>query len=265
MGRERRVLACVDGELPGVVKPVTGRLRGRSAAYSQRGRWGRVGLAVAVIAAWATLRARRRYKSKLEIVGAESVRPSSAPASPRISPSDALGVSRLEFEVSDDPVGSRLATDPPVLDVQLHNRGGESVVIKEMGVEVSWAKRFDIPELSAYRDFSGGVIMPATATYEVKLPDPDTFSGNGPISRGLTASAPFGEPGRLGISHVIAPDQTDRIQVILRTDYPPSETQVYMMPGASVLYLLRLRLVYGADSKDLATRTIAVACPGNRL
>jgi hypothetical protein len=43
-GRKQRVPAVGGGELPGVVKPATGRLRGRSAAYSQRGCWGRVGL-----------------------------------------------------------------------------------------------------------------------------------------------------------------------------------------------------------------------------
>ena len=35
---------AAGGNSPGGVKPATGRLQGRSAAYSRRGRWGRVGL-----------------------------------------------------------------------------------------------------------------------------------------------------------------------------------------------------------------------------
>jgi hypothetical protein len=214
-------------------------------------------LAAAAVAAWATLRARRSYKSKLEIIDAKSVEPTpsaagaSGPGSPRITPSDRLGVSLLELEVADDPVEMRMATDPPVLDVKVQNRGGETAVIKEMSLEISWAKRFEVLDrLTPYVDFSGFVVLPPSATYEVELPAPERASG---------------EQIRRGISHAIAPGEAERIRVLLRAEFPHSETDVYTMPGAVSVYLIRLRLVYGSGAKDLCTRTIGVACPGNRL
>ncbi|HEY3685979.1 MAG TPA: hypothetical protein VGL93_23305 [Streptosporangiaceae bacterium] len=213
-------------------------------------------LVVAAIAAWATLRARRRYKARLEMVDARSVAPSpvavpSDPGSPPVTPADRLGVSLLELDVPDDPVEMGMTTDPPVLDVKVLNRGGETAVISEMAVEITWARRFAVLDrLTPYVDYSGFVALPPSATYEVGLPDPGGAAGT---------------QVRRGISHTIAPGEADRIRVLLRTEFPRSATEVYLMPGAVSVYLLRLRLVHGSRGAELRTRPIGVACPGNRF
>lgn len=216
-----------------------------------------VPLVAAAIAAWAALRARRRYKARLEMVDARSVVPSppaappSGPDAPPVTPADRLGVSPLELDVPDDPVEMGMTTDPPVLDVKVQNRGGETTVITEMSVEITWARRFSVLDhLTPYVDYSGFVALPPSATYEVELPGVDDA---------------VGARIRRGISHAVAPGDADRIRVLLRTPFPRSETEVYLMPGAVSVYLLRLRLVHGARGGDLLTRVIGVACPGNRF
>lgn len=142
-----------------------------------------------------------------------------------------------------------MATQHPVMDVKLHNSGGNTAILKRLTVEALWAKRFAVlPDLVPYVDPAGPAMMSPSAMYEVRLPAPED-----------AADARI----TLGVSHLIAPDDADRIQIRLITQFPPNETAAGSEPGATFVYLLRLVLLYNADDQELSSRTIGVACPGN--
>ncbi|RKF22851.1 hypothetical protein [Micromonospora globbae] len=141
--------------------------------------------------------------------------------------------------------------DPPVVDLKLLNRGGESAVLTKMVVEVLWARRITaFGDLLPYVDTSGGVWLPPSATYDVELPVPEKAHG---------------ARVTVGISQVIGPGEADRFQVRVNTEIPPGSGYLHETPGATSLYLLRLHVVYNADSRQVPFRPLAVACPGNLL
>lgn len=141
--------------------------------------------------------------------------------------------------------------DPPVADLKLRNRGGESAVLKKLVVQVLWARQITaFGDLLPYVDTSGGVWLPPSATYDAELPVPEDADGTQ-----ITVS----------ISQVIGAGEADRFQVRLNTEIPPGAGYLYETPGATSLYLLRLQVVYNADDRRVPFRPIAVACPGNVL
>ena len=92
-----------------------------------------------------------------------------APARRAVSPSgEGPRVEPIDVSVPDRPARWM---DPPVVDLKLRNRGGESAVLKRMVVEVLWARRITaFSDLLPYADISGGVWLPPSATYDVELP-----------------------------------------------------------------------------------------------
>jgi hypothetical protein len=239
----------------------------------------------AVIGAWATLRGRRPRRADVEPVDAmsplefarrhdedakaladeflrareqaareEAARGGSRPAprasAPRAATSSNEGprVEPVDVSVPDHPARWM---DPPVIDLKLRNRGGESAVLKRMVVEVQWAGQIlAFGDLLPYVDISGGVWLPPSATYDVELPVPENAVG-----ARITA----------GISQVIGAGEADRFQVRLNTEIPPGEGYLHETPSAISLYLLRLHVVYNADDSQVSFRPLAVACPGNLL
>jgi hypothetical protein len=165
---------------------------------------------------------------------------SSSSAGPRVEP--------VDVSVSDRPVRWM---DPPVVDLKLRNRGGETAVLKRMVVEVLWARQITaFGDLLPYLDTSDGVWLPPLATYDVELPMPAEAAG-----ARITA----------GISQMIAAGEADRFQVLLNTEIPPGTAYLHETPGATSLYLLRLHVLYNADDQQVSFRPLAVACPGNLL
>ena len=164
------------------------------------------------------------------------------------SSGDGPQVELIDASVPDNP--SRWM-DPPVVDLKLRNRGGESAVLKRMIVEVLWARRIPaFGDLLPYTDTSGGVWLPPSATYDVELPEPEDADG---------------ARSTVGLSQVIDAGEADRFQVRLNTEIPPGDDHPYEAPGAVSLYLLRLQVLYNADDRRVAFRPLAVACPGNIL
>lgn len=164
------------------------------------------------------------------------------------SSSEGTRVEPVDVSVPDAP-GRWM--DPPVVDLKLQNRGGESAVLKRMVVEVLWARRIKaFGDLLPYVDLSGGVWLPPSATYDVELPVPEDADG-----ARIT----------VGISQVIGAGEADRFQVRLNTEIPPGDGYLHEAPGATSLYLLRLHVVYNADDRQVSFRPLAVACPGNLL
>lgn len=200
--------------------------------------------------AWATTRAGR--KARVDFVDVFSTQPSAPQASSSSSriPSQSSPGMRVEVVDIDIPTPT-MCTDPPVVDVKLHNAGDETAILKRMTVEVLWAKRFTVlDDLQPSDDYSGFVMMPPSATYEVRLPTPEQATG----ARIATA-----------ISQVIAPGDADRFQVLLKAEAPGSATVPYLLPGATFVYLLRLELLYNATDQRVSSRVFGVGCPGNIL
>lgn len=246
-----------------------------------------IGVAGAVIAAWAALRARRPRRADVEAVDARSplevarrhdedarwlaaelqrardqaareeaardrAASRAAPRAPAAravsSPGEGPRVEPVDISVPDRQARWM---DPPVVDLKLRNRGGESAVLKRLVVEVLWARRImALGDLLPYTDTSGGVWLPPSATYDVELPVPEDADG-------ARIAA--------GISQVIGAGEADRFQVRLNTEIPPGSGYPYETPGATSLYLLRLHVVYNADDQQVPFRPLAVACPGNFL
>ncbi|MCA1655867.1 MAG: hypothetical protein LC635_05395 [Pseudonocardiaceae bacterium] len=65
------------------------------------------------------------------------------------------------------------------------------------------------------------------------------------------------------MSHVLEAHGADRIHLRLKTTFPANETALFSEPGATFVYLLKLGFRYNADDRELVSRTIGVACPGN--
>ncbi|MET9290672.1 hypothetical protein [Streptomyces sp. NPDC003077] len=177
-------------------------------------------LAAAVIAAVTTLRARRPAGSYPELVEALILDPHEA-------------------------------SNAPVLDLKLRNRGGETVVVKRLELDVLWARRFPVlDELLPYRDSSGAAMMEVSASYDVTLPEPVAAEGGRVV-----------QP----LSHALAAGDADRLQV--RLNAPPTRAHHVRaaLPAEVRVYLLRPRLVCNADDRSLTAAPVAVACPGNAL
>jgi hypothetical protein len=172
-----------------------------------------------------------------------------APARRAVSPSgEGPRVELIDVSVPDRPARWM---DPPVVDLKLRNRGGESAVLKRMVVEVLWACRITaFGDLLPYADISGGVWLPPSATYDVELPEPEDADGTR-----IT----------VGLSQVIGAGEADRFHVRLNTEIPPGDDYPHEAPGAISLYMLRLHVLYNADDRQVKFRPLAVACPGNLL
>lgn len=199
-------------------------------------------LVAAGIGLWGTLRARRPRRPRLGIV--DTFATSTALLEPS-APPQTFGVELLDIDVRD----TGMATQHPVVDIKLHNSGGAAVILKRLTVSVQWARRFVVlPDLLPYVDTSGPAMMSPSATYEIKLPEPEHA-----VDTRCT----------LGISHVIAAGEADRIHLRLITQFPQNETALHSEPGATYVYLLRLEFQYNANDQRLLSRPLGVACPGN--
>ncbi|MCA1655866.1 MAG: hypothetical protein LC635_05390, partial [Pseudonocardiaceae bacterium] len=76
-----------------------------------------------------------------------------------LEPSAPARTFRMELADIDVPAQG-MATDHPVVDVKLHNSGGDAVVLKRLTVDVSWARRFAVlPDLLPYVDTSGPLML----------------------------------------------------------------------------------------------------------
>ncbi|MFD2468890.1 hypothetical protein [Amycolatopsis silviterrae] len=193
---------------------------------------------------------RARDQAAREQAASEPSRPAPRPpARGAVSPpGEGPQVEMIDVSVPDRPARWM---DPPVVDLKLRNRGGESAVLKRMVVEVLWARRITaFGELLPYSDISGGVWLPPSATYDVELPEPEDADG-----ARITVA----------LSQVIDAGEADRFHVRLNTDIPPGDAFPHEAPGAISLYLLRLHVLYNADDRKVRFRPLAVACPGNLL
>jgi hypothetical protein len=120
-----------------------------------------------------------------------------------------------------------------------------------MTLEILWSARLPVLDiLLPYSDGSGPVVLQPSATYKVELPAP--HAGKIP-------------PVVRHISHEIRPLDSDRFKIILHTKTSPSRGRPFEHPGESFVYLLRLNLIRDGGDKQLSSRPIAVACPGNRV
>jgi hypothetical protein len=129
--------------------------------------------------------------------------------------------------------------EPSVVDVKVRNVGSQPAVVERMVVHVDRAVRFgDTSMPMPYDDFDlmVGAGLPASATYDVALPEPEEAAG-ARISADL--------------SQVIAPGEADRFLVRLARPYVQD----------LAAYLLRLEVLYGANDRKLTSRPLAVVSP----
>jgi hypothetical protein len=125
----------------------------------------------AVICAWATLRARRRPKSHVELVSVT--------------------------------IGQRRDDDQsPVLDVKVRNTGGQPAVLKRAVVHVDQAVRcgtmFASMRLTAYRKTLFGAVLPVSGTYDMPIPPPEEAVGVA-IGTGISQVVAPGEADRFEV------------------------------------------------------------------
>lgn len=201
----------------------------------------------ALISGYFALRSRRATKSRVAIVDATST--SHAVDDDSISEDPPSASVPLGVKLTDIGISNVHALDHPVLDVQLVNRGGQSAYLTRLTVTVLWARKFNVlGDLLPYVDKSHPWRMPASATYDVELPVPGSRDNYVAV----------------GISQVIAGGEADRFNVRLKAEFEYGSTSPCSQPAATSVYILRATLKYD-NSRQISSRPIGVACPGNTL
>ncbi|MHA6621012.1 hypothetical protein [Pseudonocardia sp. DLS-67] len=202
-------------------------------------------IAVACIGAWATLRSRRLRRPRLRITDTYST--GSHPDQPEARPYAAS----IGINLADINIPSLAATEHPLMEIMLHNSGGQPVVLNRTVIDIIWAKRFKVLQSPRVRkDTAGPLWMPPSATYEIHFPDPEEA---------------VGERITIGTTHVLDPQDSDRIQLRIDTNFPEGDIDADSEPAATFVYVLRLTFLYDVGNRQLHSRTVGVACPGNIL
>ncbi|MBM7171874.1 hypothetical protein JQK87_26460 [Streptomyces sp. G44] len=209
-------------------------------------------VAAAAIAAWATLRARRKPDGRIRLVDVMVADASAVLAEPEPA-----------ARVLDE-----LAPDRPVLDIAVHNDGGQSCLVRRVSLDVEGLVHVPALDLPLVVDLPGGQITDPLPVCERRLGPSGSYHFGFPLregrhTRGVNQQVAAGEDDRflLSLTAREAVRGQDFYRVTLSLDcgrtrrgkktrpltWKPITVAAYGLPDWETPEVIRERLTYIAD------------------